>query len=118
MQYDLWESKAQAFNETKTEVDGKVVKVKVQQMPESPSSEAGIQNAIATETAPAVSENVNRGFAATLAASDVVYDLSGEDWFNEVVEARQMSETMENWAIDGKQYVLPVYVNQWYGSGI
>ncbi len=122
VQYDLWESKAQAFNETKTEVDGKVVKVKVQQMPESPSSEAGIQNAIATETAPAVSENVNRGFAATLAASDVVYDLSGEDWFNEVVEARQMSETMENWAIDGKQYVLPVYVNpmvwQWNMKGL
>lgn len=43
VQYDLWESKAQAFNETKTEVDGKVVKVKVQQMPESPSSEAGIR---------------------------------------------------------------------------
>lgn len=122
VQYDLWESKAEAFNKTKTEVDGRVVKVKVQQMPESPSSEAGIQNAIATGTAPAVSENVNRGFAATLAASDVVYDLSGEDWFKEVVEERQMGETMENWAIDGKQYVLPIYVNpmvwQWNMKGL
>ena len=111
VQYNFWESKAQAFNETKTEVNGKTVEVKVQQMPESPSSEAGIQNAIATGTAPAVSENVNRGFAATLAASDVVYDLSDEDWFNEVIEARAMGDTMESWAIDGKQYVLPVYVN-------
>ena len=76
VQYDYWEAKAQAFNETKTEVNGKIVEVKVQQMPETPSSEAGIQNAIATGTAPAVSENINRGFAATLAASEVVYDLS------------------------------------------
>ncbi len=122
VQYDLWESRAKAFNETKTEVNGKVVEVKVQQMPESPSSEAGIQNAIATGTAPAVSENINRGFAATLAASDVVYDLSSEDWFNDVVEARQMGDTMDNWAIDGKQYVLPIYVNpmvwQWNMKGL
>lgn len=122
VQYDLWEKRANEFNETKTEVNGKVVEVKVQQMPESPSSEAGIQNAIATGTAPAVSENINRGFAATLAASEVVYDLSEEDWFNEVVEERKMTETMENWAIDGKQYVLPIYVNpmvwQWNMKGL
>ena len=111
VQYDFWEGKAEAFNATGTQVNGQTVEVHVQQMPESPSSEAGIQNAIATGTAPAVSENINRGFAATLAASDVVYDLSAEDWFNEVIEARQMGDTMESWAIDGKQYVLPVYVN-------
>lgn len=122
VQYDLWESRAQAFNETKTEIDGKVIQVKVQQMPESPSSEAGIQNAIATETAPAVSENINRGFAATLAASEVIYDLSEEAWFQEVIDARHMGETMDNWTIDGKQYVLPLYVNpmvwQWNVAGL
>ena len=111
VQYNYWEEKAQAFNETKTEVNGNIVEVKVQQMPETPSSEAGIQNAIATGTAPAVSENINRGFAATLAASEVVYDLSEEDWFQDVIEARAMGDAMENWAIDEKQYVLPVYVN-------
>lgn len=111
VQYNFWEKKAQAFNETKTEVGGKVVEVKVQQMPESPSSEAGIQNAIATGTVPAVSENINRGFAATLAESDAVYDLSGEAWFQDVIEARAMGTTMDGWAIDGKQYVLPIYVN-------
>ncbi len=111
VQYAFWESKAQAFNETNTQVNGQTVQVKVQMMPESPSSEAGIQNAIATGTAPAVSENINRGFAATLAASDAVYDLSQETWFNEVVEARQMGDTMDSWAINGGQYVFPVYVN-------
>ncbi len=111
VQYNFWESKAQAFNEAGITIDGKKVEVKVQQMPESPSSEAGIQNAIATGTVPAVSENINRGFAATLAASGAVYDLSGEEWFNEVIGARKMEETITNWAIGGKQYVLPVYVN-------
>lgn len=122
VQYDLWESRAAAFNETKTLIGGKTIKVKVQQMPESPSSEAGLQNAIATGTAPAVSENVNRGFAAVLADSDVVYDLSEEDWFKEVVDARVMGDTMKNWAIDEKQYVLPMYVNpmvwQWNMKGL
>jgi multiple sugar transport system substrate-binding protein len=111
VQYNFWESKAQAFNEAGITIDGKKVEVKVQQMPESPSSEAGIQNAIATGTVPAVSENINRGFAATLAASGAVYDLSGEEWFNEVIGARKMEKTITNWAIGGKQYVLPVYVN-------
>lgn len=122
VQYNLWEHRAEAFNAEGVEVDGKKVKVKVQQMPESPSSEAGIQNAIATGTAPAVSENVNRGFAAVLAESDVVYDLSGEEWFKEVVASKGIESTMENWAIDGKQYVLPLYVNpmvwQWNMKGL
>lgn len=122
VQYNLWTERANAFNETNTEIDGKVIKVNVQQMPETPSSEAGIQNAIATGTAPAVSENVNRGFASILAASEVVYDLSQEEWFQEVVEARQMDEALESWAINGAHYVLPVYVNpmvwQWNVKGL
>jgi multiple sugar transport system substrate-binding protein len=122
VQYDFWEAKAEAFNETGTQVNGKTIEVKVQMTPESPSSEAGIQNAIATGTAPAVSENINRGFAATLAASDAVYDLSGEDWFNEVIDARAMGDVMTGWEIDGGQYVLPVYVNpmtwQWNVAGL
>lgn len=110
-QYNFWESKANAFNATNTQIDGKTVQVKVQQMPETPSSEAGIQNALATGTVPALSENINRGFAATLAASGVAYDLQDEEWFKEVVDARKMEQTLGGWGIDGKQYVLPVYVN-------
>lgn len=111
VQYGFWEAKAAEFNAANIQVDGKTVEVKVQQMPESPSSEAGIQNAIATGTVPAISENINRGFASTLAASDAIYDLSAEPWFQEVVDARQMQDAMDGWKIDGKQYVLPVYVN-------
>ena len=68
-QYNFWTKKPNEFNEAGIELDGKKIEVKVQQMPESPSSEAGIQNAIATGTIPAASENVNMGFSATLAES-------------------------------------------------
>ena len=41
-QYNFWTKKANEFNEAGIELDGKKIEVKVQQMPESPSSEAGI----------------------------------------------------------------------------
>lgn len=122
VQFNFWDTKAKAFNDEKIAIDGKIIEVKVQQMGESPSSEAAIQNAIATGTAPAISENINRGFAGTLSSSEVVYDLQDEDWFKEIIENRDMSATMDNWAIDGKQYVLPVYVNpmtwQWNAKAL
>ncbi len=110
-QYDYWLAKAEAFNETKTEVNGKVIEVQVQQMPESPSSEAGIQTAISTGTVPAVSENINTGFAATLAESGVVCELQDEDWYKQIVANRAMETAVEGWKIDGKQYVIPLYIN-------
>lgn len=110
-QYDYWLAKAEAFNGTKTEVNGKVIEVQVQQMPESPSSEAGIQTAISTGTVPAVSENINTGFAATLAESGVVYELQDEDWYQQIVANRAMEKAVEGWKIDGKQYVIPLYIN-------
>ena len=110
-QYDYWTAKAEAFNETKTEVNGKVIEVQVQQMPETPSSEAGIQTAISTDTVPAVSENINIGFAATLAQSGVVYDIQDEDWYKQILANRAMETAVEGWKIDGKQYVIPLYIN-------
>lgn len=110
-QYDYWLAKAEAFNETKTEVNGKVIEVQVQQMPETPSSEAGIQTAISTSTVPAASENINTGFAATLAESGVVYDIQDEDWFKQIVANRAMESAIEGWQINGKQYVIPLYIN-------
>lgn len=108
---DFWSGYAEKFNASKVEMDGKVIEVKVQMMPAQPSSEAGIQNAIATGTVPAISENINRSFANILADSEAVYDMSGEEWFKDIVTERKIESTMENWAIDGAQYVLPLYVN-------
>ena len=110
-QYNYWEEKANAFNATNTQINGKTIQVKVQQMPETPSSEAGIQNALATGTVPAISENINRGFATTLAASDVVYELQDEEWFKDIIEEKKIEETLKGWEINDKQFVLPTYVN-------
>lgn len=110
-QYDYWVAKAEEFNATKTEEDGNVYEVVVQQMPESPSSEAGIQNSIVTGTVPAISENVNIGFASTLAESGVIYELQDEDWFQDIVAEREIEEPIKGWALDGKQYVIPMYIN-------
>ncbi len=109
--YDIWSKYAGKFNSAGVKVDGKTVKVEVQQMPAQPSSEAGIQNAIATGTVPAISENINRSFGATLANSQAVYDLSQEDWFKAIVAERKIDSVMSGWAVNGAQYVLPLYVN-------
>lgn len=109
--YDFWSKYAEKFNATKAQVNGKTVKVEVQQMPAQPSSEAGIQNAIATGSVPAISENINRSFGATLAKSEAVYDLSKEDWFKAIVSERKLDSVMTNWAVNGAQYVVPLYVN-------
>ena len=111
VQYNFWVQKAKAFNETKATVNGNVITVKVQEMPESPSSEAGIQNSIVTGTVPAASENINRSFASTLASSDAVYEVQDEQWFKDAVAAKKIEKTITGWAIDSKQYVLPEYVN-------
>lgn len=111
-QFDFWSAKAEAFNGTNTQVNGNTIKVMVQQMPETPSSEAGIQNAIATGTVPAASENINVGFAAVLAESQAVYALEEEAWYQEICANRTISESMlTGWEVDGSQYVIPLFIN-------
>lgn len=86
--------------------------VEVSQMKESPSSEATIQSAIASKTAPTLSENINRSFAAQLAASEAILPLEKQDAFNSIVEKRNMTMTIDSWKFsNGSQYVLPVYSN-------
>lgn len=122
VQYDFWSKEAKAFNSEKKTTNGKAITVKVQEMPESPSSEAGIQNSIVTGTAPAISENISRSFAAILAGSGVVYDLQNEQWFKDIVANKKIESNIKGWAIDSKQYVLPEYVNpmtwQWNAKAL
>ena len=110
-QLKFWNEKIKAFNDAQVALDGRVIYVKSQMIPETPSSEAGIQNALATGTAPAASTNINRGFAAILASSGRVYDLKDNSVFKTIVDARSMSSILPGWAIDGNQYVLPIYAN-------
>ncbi len=110
-QFDFWNDKVTKFNQAGVTMNGKTIQVELQMMPETPSSEAGIQNALATGTAPAASTNINRGFAATLAASGRVFDLSNEDFFKSIVDARSIEGVLSGWEIDGGQYVIPLYAN-------
>ncbi|WML46774.1 extracellular solute-binding protein [Neobacillus sp. PS3-34] len=88
------------------------IKVNVSPMKESPTSEAGIQSAIAGKSAPTMSENINRGFAAQLSDSKALVPLDTLDGWDKVKKARNMENTMKGWKFaDGHQYVLPIYSN-------
>lgn len=90
----------------------KNIKVNVSQMKETPSSEASIQSAIAGGSAPTISENISRGFAAELAKSKAIVPLDQMSGFNKVIQSRHMDKTIKGWSFsDGHQYVLPIYSN-------
>jgi multiple sugar transport system substrate-binding protein len=110
-QFDFWSKKVEEFNAAGIQYDNKTVQVEVQMTPESTSSEAAIQNAIATGTIPAASENISLSFAAVLADSGVVYDIDQEEFYRDIISNRVMSEAAARWEIGGKQYVIPVYIN-------
>ncbi|WP_221567152.1 extracellular solute-binding protein [Alkalihalobacillus sp. TS-13] len=106
-QQAFWSDMAKAYMK-----ENENVKIKVTPMPESPSSEAGIQSAIAAGNAPAISENISRGFAAQLSASSAIVPLEEFDGYDELIKNREMTETMSTWKFaDDHQYVLPIYSN-------
>lgn len=88
------------------------VTINVSPIPESPSSEAGIQAAIAGGNAPTISENIFRGFAAQLVESKALIPLDTMDGWDEIIKNRNMKNTIASWKFsDGHQYVLPIYSN-------
>jgi multiple sugar transport system substrate-binding protein len=88
------------------------ITVTVKAMPETPTSEAGIQAALAGNAAPTASENVFTGFASQLAQSQVLVPLDQMSSYNQVIQARSMQKTMANWKFsDGHSYVIPMYSN-------
>jgi multiple sugar transport system substrate-binding protein len=102
-----WKEVAEEF--TKENPD---IKVNVSPMKESPTSEAGIQSAIAGGSAPTMSENINRGFAAQLSESKALLPLDELEGWDEIKKNRNMEDTMKGWEFaDGHQYVLPIYSN-------
>lgn len=110
-QFDYWQAKADAFNATGTQYNGRTVHVTVEMTPETDSSEAAIQNAIATGTVPAASENISSTFMNVLVGSGVVYELQDDPTYQQIVTDRVMGNTIDGWSIEGKQYVIPLYIN-------
>lgn len=106
-QTHFWRKMASEF-----EKENPKISVKVTQMKESPSSEATIQSAVASKTAPTMSENITRSFGAQLASSKAIVPLNKLTGFSNVVQARNMDKTIKSWSFsDENQYVLPVYSN-------
>lgn len=106
-QLTYWEEMAEEFKNENPDIT-----VTVSQMKESPSSEATIQSAVVSNTAPTMSENINRSFGAQLAESEVIVPLNEIDGFTDIITSRNMENTVESWAFaDGSQYVLPAYSN-------
>lgn len=106
-QLKYWKEMAAEFEKTNPDID-----VVITQMKESPSSEATIQSAVASKTAPTMSENINRSFGAQLAESEVILPLNEIEGFSDIVSSRNMNTTVDSWEFsDGSQYILPVYSN-------
>ncbi|PPA69881.1 ABC transporter substrate-binding protein [Jeotgalibacillus proteolyticus] len=102
-----WEEMANKFEEENDHID-----IEVSPMKESPTSEASIQTAIAGKSAPTMSENINRGFAAQLAQSQALVPLNEIEGWDELVANRNMEDTIQTWKFsDDNQYVLPIYSN-------
>ncbi len=88
------------------------VRITVRQMPETPTSEAGIMAAIAGGVAPTASENVFIGFGGELADAGAIIALDELPGWDELVAARTMERTIASWQFaDEHFYVLPVYSN-------
>lgn len=110
-QVKYWEQMAKDFHEKNPDIT-----VKVTQMKESPTSEATIQSAIASGTAPTMSENITRSFAAQLSKSKAIVplnsDVSTKSTMSSLVKNRNMTKTIKSWKFsDGNQYVIPLYSN-------
>jgi multiple sugar transport system substrate-binding protein len=103
----FWREMAQEYAKVKPNV-----KINVSAMPEAPTSEAGILAAIAGGTAPTISENVFRGFAAQLAENKAIIPLDTMEGFEGIIRNRYMEHIMDSWKFsDGHQYVFPIFSN-------
>lgn len=106
-QQEYWKEMVKEF-----EVENPEIKIKLSPIKESPTSEASIQTAIAGKSAPTMSENINRGFAAQLAESKALVPLNEIDGWEELLKNRNMQETIKTWKFsDDNQYVMPIYSN-------
>ena len=80
-------------------------------IPAAGSSEEAIMNALASGTEPDISSNIFIGFASQLTELDQIIDLSAQPGYDDIIKNRKMTAIMPAWVINGKQTVLPLYVN-------
>lgn len=106
-QQAFWTNMARAYMSQHADVQ-----ITVRAMPESPTSEAGIQAALAGGTAPTASENIFTGFAGQLVSDQAIVPLDQMPGWSDLIAARHMDQTIAGWKFaDGHTYVLPLYTN-------
>lgn len=88
-------------------------------IPAANSSEEAIMNALASGTEPDISSNIFIGFASQLDEIGQTEDLSKMPGYDELIKNRQMTNILPAWKLNGKQTVLPIYVNPivWWWRG-
>ncbi len=88
-------------------------------IPAANSSEEAIMNALASGTEPDLSSNIFIGFASQLDEIGQTEDLSKMPGYDELIKNRQMTNIIPAWKLNGKQTVLPIYVNPivWWWRG-
>ena len=102
----FWTEATKAWNKS-----GQGMKVVFKTIPAAQSSEEAIFNSIASRTTPDICTNIFSGFGAQLASLDAIYDLTGFDGYHKLIKHRKMEKIMEGWAVDNKNYVMPIYNN-------
>src|SRR5579859_3900166 len=103
----FWTNMAKAYMAQHSDVQ-----ITVRAIPESPTSEAGIQAALAGGEGPTASENVFTGFAGQLLNSRAIVPLDQMPGWNDLLKVRNMEQTIQGWKFaDGHYYVLPMYTN-------
>ena len=106
-QQAFWANMAKAYMAQHTDV-----KITVRAIPESPSSEAAIQAALAGGTGPTASENIFTGFSGQLISDQAIIPLDQMPGWNDLIKARHMNQSITGWKYgDGHTYVLPIYTN-------
>ncbi len=88
-------------------------------IPAANSSEEAIMNALASGTEPDLSSNIFIGFASQLDEIGQTEDLSKMPGYDDLIKNRQMTNIVPAWKLNGKQTVLPIYVNPivWWWRG-
>jgi multiple sugar transport system substrate-binding protein len=80
-------------------------------IPATGSSEEAIMNALAAGTEPDITENIFSGFAAQLNELGQLVDLAQFEGYQELISARDMTQIMNGWQVDGQQLVFPLYMS-------
>ncbi len=65
-----------------------------------------------------ISQKYFTGFGSQLADLGQVVDLSTLDGYENLISTRQMTDIMDNWRYNGKNYILPIYMNPVLFGGV